>query len=194
MKVWYDCEFLEDGRTIDLISLGMLRADGKEYYAINAGVTWLNVWRHEWLRENVIPHLPTREGTIMGQPYRALDRTHPDVKPHDQIRDEVTLFLLEAAALSGPTDELELWSWYGAYDHVALCQLWGPMISKPGFVPMYTNDIRQEFQRYGNPRVEIGKGTHNALDDARYHKALYDFIKAHEQQMHDEEIAHILGG
>jgi hypothetical protein len=31
----YDLEFLEDGRTIELISIGMVCDDGREYYAVN---------------------------------------------------------------------------------------------------------------------------------------------------------------
>jgi len=28
MKIWFDTEFYEDGRTIDLISIGLVREDG----------------------------------------------------------------------------------------------------------------------------------------------------------------------
>ena len=33
---------------------------------------------------------------------------------------------------------------YGAYDHVALAQLSGPMVLLPDGVPMWTNDLRTE--------------------------------------------------
>lgn len=180
MKIYYDFEFLEDGKTIDTISIGMLREDGKEYYAVNAGVVWLRVWRHEWLRANVIPHLPTYESQLMGQPYRALDRTHPEVKPKAQIAEEVSEFFFDTAKLSG---EVELWGWYSAYDHVALAQLFGPMIDRPMFMPMYTNDIRQEFQRLGNPAHNMPEANHNALADAHYHKKLHEFIMNYEKEL-----------
>lgn len=170
MKVWFDTEFLEDGKTIELISIGMVREDGVDYYAVNADMDWLRILKHDWLVENVVPQLPLLKwGT-------SLDLNHPDVKPHSVIKEEVGLFLLDAAIASGADSELELWSWYGAYDHVALCQLWGPMIAKPSFIPHYTNDIRQEFQRWGNPHHNIPENNHNALDDAYYHKKLHDFI------------------
>jgi len=35
MKIFYDCEFIENGTTIDLISIGMVTSDGREYYAIS---------------------------------------------------------------------------------------------------------------------------------------------------------------
>ena len=35
-KVFYDTEFLEDGSTVKLISIGMVRdSDGAEYYAVS---------------------------------------------------------------------------------------------------------------------------------------------------------------
>jgi len=35
MRYWYDTEFIEDGSTIDLISIGIVAEDGREYYAIS---------------------------------------------------------------------------------------------------------------------------------------------------------------
>lgn len=171
MRVYYDFEFLEDGRTLDPISLGMLRADGEEYYAVNADVDWESVLNHPWLPGNVVPHLPVLDGIH-------LDRKHPDVKPRSQIAQEVHDFLLDAITVEcgDIVDEIELWSWYASYDFVALAQLFGPLMDRPFFMPMYTNDIRQEFQRFGNPRHNVPNGDHNALADAHYHKKLHDFI------------------
>ena len=33
MKYFYDCEFIDDGHTIQLVSLGMVAEDGRAYYA-----------------------------------------------------------------------------------------------------------------------------------------------------------------
>ena len=174
MKVFFDTEFLDDGRTIDLISIGMVRADGKEYYAVNVNMPWVRIVNHEWLNENVVPHLPVLENGSF------LDWEHKDVKPHHVIKNEIEAFLFEASLDS--SSPLELWSWYAAYDHVALAQLWGPMSELPPVIPQYTNDIRQEFQRYGNPAVpghltqDDMPDAHNALADAKYHKRLYEYI------------------
>ena len=62
MRYWYDCEFLEDGRTIDLISIGIVAEDGREYYAVNNEVNWRRVADHPSLMENVVPHLPQLHG------------------------------------------------------------------------------------------------------------------------------------
>ena len=32
---FYDCEFIEDGRTIDLVSIGVVDEDGREFYAVS---------------------------------------------------------------------------------------------------------------------------------------------------------------
>jgi hypothetical protein len=37
--IYYDEEFLEDGRTIELISIGLVREDGAEYYAVSKDAT-----------------------------------------------------------------------------------------------------------------------------------------------------------
>ena len=186
MKVWYDAEFLENGKAIELISIGIVREDGKEYYAVCADLPWRRINNHPWLMQNVVKHLPGKyipsdsPANVSGlDEMWIVDRNHPEVKPIEQIRDEIWEFLYEVAETG---NEIELWSWYSAYDHVVLCQLWGPMIRRPDFIPMYTNDIRQEFQRYGNPAVpghltqDDMPDAHNALADAKYHKRLHEFI------------------
>jgi hypothetical protein len=188
VKVFYDCEFLENGKTIDLISIGMVSVDGNVYYAVNAEMNWGKVLQHDWLRANVLPHLPTRTFATAGT---GLDHAHPTVKTRAVIRAEVEEFLLAAAIASGTESQLELWSWFGAYDHVVLMQLWGTMLERPSFVPMYTNDIKQEFRRLGDPAVpghltqDNMPGAHNALADAYYHQRLYNWIEERARQRQD---------
>jgi hypothetical protein len=178
MKYFYDCEFLEDGRTIELISIGIVAEDGREYYAI-ADLTIAmvdRIRRHEWLMANVVPHLPQPEPRHAGDA-RLFDYTSGLIKPKAQIAAEVRDFLL--AADSSP----ELWAWYGAYDHVALCQLWGRMIDLPEGIPMWTNDLRQECHRLGNPTVpEQDGGEHHALADARHLRVIDAVLKKHDQE------------
>lgn len=177
MRCFYDTEFLEDGRTIELISIGMVTDDGREYYAVNADMPVDRVRAHPWLKENVWPHLPVRgqytgdgrhEGRVSapGQ----LDTDSTLVRPYGTIRDEVRLFL------TGIPD-VELWAWYGAYDHVALAQLFGRMVDLPAGIPMWTNDLKQECQRRGNPQLPAQEsGVHNALADARHVKVMYEYL------------------
>ncbi|WP_405559084.1 3'-5' exoribonuclease [Streptomyces canus] len=43
----YDLEFLEDGRTIELISIGMVCDDGRQYYAVNRDMTVRKIRKHK---------------------------------------------------------------------------------------------------------------------------------------------------
>ncbi|WP_327377982.1 3'-5' exoribonuclease [Streptomyces sp. NBC_01216] len=167
-RVFYDCEFIEDGRTIDLISIGMVReSDGAELYLINCEAPYERIVHHTWLRQNVLPTLPMRWplGREDNPGVWAWDDNHPDASSlatRIYITDRVHDFILD-------TDDPQLWAWYGAYDHVALAQLAGPMAHLPDGIPMWTNDLRQEAQRLGNPQLpEQPAGVHNALADARH--------------------------
>lgn len=56
MKYFLDTEFIEDGRTIDLISIGIVCEDGRKYYAINKDCDFSKA--SQWVKENVLVHLP----------------------------------------------------------------------------------------------------------------------------------------
>ena len=55
MKYFYDTEFIDDGRTIDLISIGVAAEDGREYYGISTEFNPERAGR--WVRTNVLPKL-----------------------------------------------------------------------------------------------------------------------------------------
>lgn len=154
MKYFYDTEFLEDGKTIDLISIGITAEDGREYYAVCQDMPVDRIRKHKWLMSNVMPHLPFSA----------------EWKPREQIRAEVNEFLLAV-------DEPELWAWFGAYDHVVLAQLFGTMLELPPGIPMYTNDVRSLVDWTGINRLPNQTGAeHDALADARHVKAMYEHI------------------
>lgn len=178
-EVHYDLEFLEDGSTIELISIGMAADDGREYYAVNKDMPIRRIRKHAWLMENVVPHLPKAHGDRRNtMPTSWLfDYASPLVKPRERIADEVMDFIRAA----GP--DVQLWANYGAYDHVALAQLWGRMIDLPEGVPMFTHDIQQERSRLGLrwdelPRQEAGE--HNALADARHNLTIRRWLAGQE--------------
>lgn len=56
MISFVDTEFYEDGKTIELISIGVVREDGAEYYAETWAAKAL-CQRSDWLVQNVLPHL-----------------------------------------------------------------------------------------------------------------------------------------
>lgn len=59
-RFFYDTEFLERGpfHPINLISIGIVAEDGREYYGVNGEVELTPIANHAWLVENVVPHLP----------------------------------------------------------------------------------------------------------------------------------------
>ena len=72
------------------------------------------------------------------------------------------------------SEPIELWAWVGAYDHVALCQLWGPMTSLPPQIPRFTRELRQLWEDHGSPRMPARPDdTHDALVDARHNMRRY---------------------
>jgi hypothetical protein len=96
----------------------------------------------------------------------------------NEVRDFIRQSALWDLQEPHPKPEVpQLWAWYGAYDHVALCQLWGRMIDLPKGVPMWTNDLKQECERLGNPQVpQQASGEHNALADARHNRVIDEFL------------------
>ena len=57
----------------------------------------------------------------------------------------------------------------GAYDHVVLCQLWGPMTALPRSMPRYTRELRQHWELSGRPELPPAPDdAHDALADARH--------------------------
>jgi hypothetical protein len=195
VRIFYDTEFLEDGRTIELISIGMVTDDGREYYAVNAEMPFKRIKENDWLVRNVVASLPVSEHKILEAYLKNSPNSHPrpsidllslddadiTVKPRNVIRNEVREFIL---ATSRP----QLWAWYGAYDHVVLAQLFGPMIALPEGIPMFTNDLKQEAMRLGNPAVpEQEAGEHNALQDARHNRVIAQFLEARVQGQVDHD-------
>ncbi|MFD9632842.1 3'-5' exoribonuclease domain-containing protein [Streptomyces violascens] len=177
----FDLEFLEDGRTIELISIGMVCDDGREYYAVNRDMPVRKIRKHEWLMTNVVPSLPRAHGDRrLTMPKRWLfDYVSPLVKHRSQIADEVMDFIRAA----GP--DIELWANYGAYDHVCLAQLWGRMIDLPEGVPMFTHDIQQERARQGLAWDDLPKqesGEHNALADARHNQTVRRWLATRQEK------------
>ncbi|MDX3455073.1 3'-5' exoribonuclease [Streptomyces sp. ME02-8801-2C] len=171
MRIFYDTEFVENGTTIDLVSIGMVAEDGRELYAVSSEFDSSKLLINPWLVDNVWPSLPTKPcpagHRCLSRGKGHLDYDHPDVDSRAQIARRVRDFVLGTDPEQLP--HVELWAWYGAYDHVALAQLFGRMIDLPEGMPMWTNDLRQECERLGNPQLpEQPDGLHNALADARH--------------------------
>jgi hypothetical protein len=150
VRFFYDCEFIEDGTTIELVSIGAVDEDGREFYAVS---TEFDPDRAiPWVRDHVLPKLPS-----------PADRAW---RSRRKIRDDLFAFL------SAPREPIELWAWYAAYDHVALCQLWGGMPALPRAIPRFTHELRQLWEDRGRPAIpDPPADQHDALADARHNLA-----------------------
>ncbi|MEE3852428.1 polyadenylate-specific 3'-exoribonuclease AS [Gordonia sp. LSe1-13] len=156
MRFFYDSEFIEDGTTIELISIGVVAEDGREYYAVSTEFDPARAG--DWVRANVLPKLPSPAS--------------PSWRSRRQIRDDLLAFLTEA------DDEVELWAWVGAYDHVVLCQLWGPMTALPRAIPRFTRELRQHWEAAGRPALPPSpRNAHDALTDARHNFRRWQVIE-----------------
>lgn len=173
-RYFYDTEFHEDGKVIDLISIGIVCEDGREYYAVSNEFDTRRVAGNRWLMDNVmssIGHESYMVVDFLGSPVvRDLHITDPAAKSRDQIRDDI----LEFVKGTWP----EFWAWYGAYDHVALCQLFGRMIDLPKNFPMFSSDLKQWHKELGSPIMpKQPAGLHNALEDAKWNVVRYHYLR-----------------
>lgn len=172
MKIFYDLEFLERGPELPIrpVSIGLVRDDGEELYLINRDMPLSLVANSPFLQLNVLPHLPIKMNFGAGAIVE-WDGEHDDihlVHPIDVIADRVKEFILEGYDVE-EYGKPQLWAYYGAYDHVVLCQLFGTMVDLPPGIPMFTNDLMQEWGRLGQPPILPSQANeHRAVDDARW--------------------------
>lgn len=156
MKYFVDTEFYEDGRTIDLISLGVVAEDGREMYRCSRDAQLHLV--SDWVRENVLPKLPAYGDRVW------------------RTRGEIAL---ELAGFVDPQigEKPEFWGYYADYDWVVICQLFGTMMQLPKHFPRFCRDLKQLSVDVGSPNHPPDpKDEHNAIADARWNRDLYAFL------------------
>lgn len=139
-RIFFDTEFIDGGRTIDLISIGMVREDGKELYLEGSEVDWSKA--SEWVNQNVRPHLT---GAL-------------------HTRAEIAAKVLAFAGIAP-----EFWAYFAAYDWVVLCQLYGRMVDLPEAWPSFCRDLRQEIDGMSRRLFSAKPAVqHHALCDDRW--------------------------
>ena len=159
-RYFYDCEFVEDGRTVDLVSIGVVDEFGREFYAVSTEFD--DSRANPWVRRNVLDKLPSP--------------ADPAWRSRERLREDLYAFLIEP--ITGRGEQLELWAWYAAYDLVALAQLWGAMAALPREIPRFTKDLRQRWADVGRPALPDQAGRHDALVDARHNLARWNAMPA----------------
>jgi len=154
MRYFFDTEFIEDGITIDLISIGIISEDRRTYYAENIDC---DLGRADpWVQNNVVPHLvgPTTQFT------------------RPKIARDIRAFVGENP---------EFWGYYCDYDWVLMCQLFGRMIDLPRGWPKFCLDLKQEMVRLKINKEDLPKQEgllHHALDDAMWIRSAWKFIRS----------------
>lgn len=137
MRFWFDTEFIEDGKTIDLMSIGVVSEDGRQFYAESAECDLSRA--SDWVKENVFPHL-------------------------SGIKINRSIIAAELTSFMG--EKPEVWAYYADYDWVALCQLFGRMIDLPEGWPMYCRDLKQLADEHDADFPNQTTAEHHALNDA----------------------------
>ncbi len=192
---YLDTEFAEYDRTIDLVSIGIVCQDGREYYAQSVEYNYQKA--SSWVKENVLPHLhicPYVSADVSPAGISGLHRTDKTYHKHyggkcmplmneperwqcpwrtlAQMRQDVQIFF-------NPSDGIELRGWCSGYDFVVLCQIFGGMMDLPAGWPHYIKDFQCLLDERGISDNELPQqqaGLHNALADAHHLKRLWDDI------------------
>lgn len=149
MIYFFDTEFEDNGKTIELISIGVAEISGRTFYAEAA--EYNREVAPEWLKQNVIPHL------------------NGPVYPREEIARRLKTFMYL------PT---EIWGYFPSYDWVVLCQLFGTMMDLPKQWPMRPDDVRQLANQLQIGRLpEQTSVEHHALNDAVWTMKAYLWLK-----------------
>jgi len=175
MKYFIDTEFIEGfskplfckkRHFIDLISIGIVAEDGREYYAVSTEFNTKDA--DQWVKDNVISKLPCRypgqhdsprlkaeailwktnkqiaeEIIDFTMPYAVCSNGESCCKFYDPHPDDLKEILTGHHELKMKVTAPEFYAYYADYDWVVFCSLFGRMIDLPKGWPMYCKDLKQ---------------------------------------------------
>jgi hypothetical protein len=156
MKFFLDTEFVDDGLTIDPISIGVVAEGGEEFY-IELYFNTERAEHHPFVSKHVLPHLT----------WKMLDRL---------MSRDAGYRLLDWVESVAKNEPIEFWGYYVSYDWVLIAQLFGPMAHLPEVFPKLCLDLQQHWLMLGRPDVKPPQplNEHHALADAKWNKAFYE--------------------
>lgn len=150
MKYWFDTEYIDRPRALELISIGIVAEDDREFYAESSEVDWSLAT--QWTLQNVRPQL---EGDAM-----SLEMISYGIRRLTE-HDEHPVF----------------WGYFPAYDWVLFSRLFGGLADLPFHFPHLCMDIKQWAIELGDPELpHQAVGRHNALQDARWTREAWRFL------------------
>ncbi len=169
--IFFDFEFIDDGREIVPISLGMCMSleHGLE---VDHGSGWNEIYieyqfdparANDWVRENVFRHL-----------------IQPDFAGHGHPRLVNTASIQRWVKKVCGDTKPRFWGWYPAYDWVCLCQHFGQMVQLPKGWPYMPLCLAQYAYYLGVLKEDLPihfKKKHNALDDAKWNRAVHAYLQ-----------------
>lgn len=154
MRYFLDTEYLDDGTSTELVSIGLVADDGREFFAVSSEFDAQTA--SKWVRENVLSLLPARDDPVW--------------MPRKAVRHNVEEFVGQYP---------EFWSVCAAWDWYLLVRLFGGLNDLPATWPMACWDLWQWALHLGDPALPTHAGReHHALEDARWHKVVYDALDA----------------
>lgn len=179
MKVFFDTEFDEDGETIRPISLGFVTEAGHRLYVVISDADWDRC--NDWVKENVLPYVHWNEGPTLDDWDMARDLYI--VVPRADAGRYIEQWISEVCPIDvekSPFPEVEFWADYADYDWIVLCQLYGTMLQRPGYWPMFAMDIQQKKREVGytDALPEPEGQAHCAIDDAINCKERWEILDA----------------
>ena len=184
MKIFFDTEFTELSKNGQLISIGMISEDNKEFYAELNDIESTKV--SEWIKENVLDNT-INYGTLI--PKEILDdETNYVVGSKEDIKIALEEYLDQF-------EEVELISDVCHYDMVYLIDIFGTAFDLPKNVNPACHDINQDIANYENIteieafdrnredfiftyNTEVDGVKHNSLYDAKVIKEIYEITNA----------------
>jgi hypothetical protein len=164
MNFYLDTEFCEDGKTVDLISIGMVADNGATLHEFNRDCNVAKA--NEWVVMNVFKPLVTNYKS-QGKTPDSFERTlkvylEDDVySERERVVQAMELYLNEFGKSRARIAELVkefvetnhgsifengqpvFYAYYADYDWVVFCSLFGRMIDLPKGFPMYCRDLKQ---------------------------------------------------
>lgn len=172
-NVYLDCEFLPaDPTTEGLVSIGLTDHEGVDYYAVNADMDVAALLAVPWMVGNVWPYLPR---IVFGydEPGRVLNHDDPAVQSVKDIRAGIARYFADTDAT-----ETRLYAYYGGQDICRLHSLWdNDWAVMPDQIPRWFTELETLVVETGRPPLPVQDGgEHHALADARYNRAMHQFL------------------
>jgi hypothetical protein len=212
MRYFIDTEFIEgfhkplfgkERHFIDLISIGIVCEDGREFYAVS---NEYNYWdADEWVQENVISPMYIQEVHGDARNHLGASNFHKHIlngKSNKQIAEEIYEFVcpialaVDYAGVGSITEGAEaylqqkppqFYGYFADYDWVLFCSLFGRMIDLPKGFPMYCKDLKQMLDERAKRAYDIDT-SNNSIRHPDDQKLMYESISGylnHLKQMPD---------